>query len=116
MVSQPITVALIVAAGSGSRVGGDIPKQYRPVRGKPMLRHSYEALSAHPSISKVYVAIGAGQETEASAALRGLAEAIFVQGGATRRESVHLGLKAIATDGGADRILIHDAARPLWSQ
>ncbi len=113
MVSVPITVALIVAAGSGSRVGGDIPKQFRPVRGKPMLRHSYEALSAHPSISKVYVAIGAGQEAEASTALHGLPEAIFVQGGATRRESVHLGLKAIATDGGADRILIHDAARPF---
>jgi 2-C-methyl-D-erythritol 4-phosphate cytidylyltransferase/2-C-methyl-D-erythritol 2,4-cyclodiphosphate synthase len=113
MVSKPITVALIVAAGSGSRVGGDIPKQFRPVRGKPMLRHSYEALSAHPSISKVYVAIGAGQEAEASAALRGLPAAIFVQGGATRRESVHLGLKAIAADGGADQILIHDAARPF---
>ena len=113
MVSVPITVALIVAAGSGSRVGGDIPKQFRPVRGKPMLRHSYEALSAHPSISKVYVAIGAGQEAEALAALRGLPEAIFVQGGATRRESVHWGLKAIATDGGAGRVLIHDAARPF---
>jgi 2-C-methyl-D-erythritol 4-phosphate cytidylyltransferase/2-C-methyl-D-erythritol 2,4-cyclodiphosphate synthase len=113
MVSQPITIALIVAAGSGSRVGGDIPKQYRPVRGKPMLRHSYEALSAHPSISKVYVAIGAGQEAEALAALHGLPAAIFVQGGATRRESVQFGLKAIATDGGADRILIHDAARPF---
>jgi 2-C-methyl-D-erythritol 4-phosphate cytidylyltransferase/2-C-methyl-D-erythritol 2,4-cyclodiphosphate synthase len=77
MASQPITIALIVAAGSGSRVGGDIPKQYRPVRGKPMLRHSYEALSAHPSISKVYVAIGAGQGAEASAALSGLPEAIL---------------------------------------
>jgi 2-C-methyl-D-erythritol 4-phosphate cytidylyltransferase/2-C-methyl-D-erythritol 2,4-cyclodiphosphate synthase len=44
MVTVPITVALIVAAGSGSRVGGDIPKQFRPVRGKPMLRHSYKAL------------------------------------------------------------------------
>ncbi|GAA3745265.1 bifunctional 2-C-methyl-D-erythritol 4-phosphate cytidylyltransferase/2-C-methyl-D-erythritol 2,4-cyclodiphosphate synthase [Sphingorhabdus rigui] len=78
-----------------------------------MLRHSYEALSAHPSISKVYVAIGAGQEAEAFAALHGLPAAIFVQGGATRRESVRLGLKAIATDGDADRILIHDAARPF---
>jgi len=45
--------------------------------------------------------------------LHGLPAAIFVQGGATRRESVYLGLKAIAADGGADRILIHDAARPF---
>ncbi|MFN3450704.1 MAG: bifunctional 2-C-methyl-D-erythritol 4-phosphate cytidylyltransferase/2-C-methyl-D-erythritol 2,4-cyclodiphosphate synthase [Sphingorhabdus sp.] len=115
MVSQPLTVALIVAAGSGSRAGGEIPKQFRPVRGKPMLRHSYEALSVHPVISKVYVAIGAGQEAEASAALAGLPGPIFVQGGATRRESVYLGMKAIAANGGANQILIHDAARPFLS-
>lgn len=115
MVSQPLTVALIVAAGSGSRAGGDVPKQFRSIRGKPMLRHSYEALSVHPAISKVYVAIGAGQEAEASAALAGLPTAIFVQGGVTRRESVHLGMKAIAANGGADQILIHDAARPFLS-
>jgi len=113
MVSQPLIVALIVAAGSGSRAGGEMPKQFRPVRGKPMLRHSYKALSAHPAISKVYVAIGAGQETEASAALVGLPPAVFVLGGATRRESVHLGMKAIAANGGAVQILIHDAARPF---
>ena len=113
MVSQPLIVALIVAAGSGSRAGGEMPKQFRPVRGKPMLRHSYKALSAHPAISKVYVAIGAGQETEASAALVGLPPAVFVLGGATRRESVYLGIKAIAANGGADQILIHDAARPF---
>jgi 2-C-methyl-D-erythritol 4-phosphate cytidylyltransferase/2-C-methyl-D-erythritol 2,4-cyclodiphosphate synthase len=113
MTSRPTTVALIVAAGSGSRVGGSQPKQFRLIRGKPMLWHSYAALAAHPHIDQVYVAIGAGQEAEAKAALVGLKDPIFVQGGPTRRESVYLGLKAIAATQLVDQVLIHDAARPF---
>ena len=113
MASRLRTVALIVAAGAGSRVGGDQPKQYRLLRGKPMLWHSFAALAGHSTIDQVYVAIGAGQEDEATAALAGLDDAVFIQGGATRRESVFLGLKAIAANGGADRVFIHDAARPF---
>ena len=113
MASRSHTVALIVAAGSGSRAGGEQPKQFRLLRGKPMLWHSFRALSVHPSIDQVYVAIGAGQDEAAGAALAGLQPAIFVQGGATRRESVYLGLQAIAANGGADQVLIHDAARPF---
>lgn len=113
MVSRPHTVALIVAAGSGSRAGGAQPKQFRLVRGKPMLWHSYAALTAHPAIDQVYVAVGAGQEAEAAAALADLKEPILLQGGLTRRESVFLGLKAIATAQTVDQVLIHDAARPF---
>ena len=113
MASRPNTVALIVAAGSGSRAGGVQPKQFRLVRGKPMLWHSFAALADHHAVDHVYVAIGAGQESEAAEALAGLKEPIFVQGGATRRESVHLGLKAIAARGAVDQVLIHDAARPF---
>ena len=113
MASRPHTVALIVAAGSGSRAGDGQPKQFRHVRGKPMLWHSYSALSQHDAIDQVYVAIGAEQEADAAAALDGLEEPVFLQGGATRRESVHLGLRGIAADGGADFVLIHDAARPF---
>lgn len=113
MASRPNTVALIVAAGSGSRAGGEQPKQFRIVRGKPMLWHSYAALAAHHAVDQVYVAIGAGQEAEAAEALVGLKEPIFVKGGATRRESVHLGLNAIAARGAVDQVLIHDAARPF---
>lgn len=113
MVSRPHTVALIVAAGSGSRAGGEQAKQFRQVRGKPMLWHSYAAMAEHAGVDQVYVAIGAGQQDEAAAALHGLHDPIFVQGGSTRRESVYLGLTAIAADGGADQILIHDAARPF---
>jgi 2-C-methyl-D-erythritol 4-phosphate cytidylyltransferase / 2-C-methyl-D-erythritol 2,4-cyclodiphosphate synthase len=115
MASRPRTVALIVAAGSGTRVGGEVPKQYRTVRGQPMLRHSYLTLAAHPEIDAVYVIIGDGQEDLATDALAGLPTATFVNGGATRRLSVLSGLEAIAASGGADQVLIHDAARPFLS-
>ena len=115
MSSSERTVALIVAAGSGSRVGGDLPKQFRLVRGQPMLRHSYGALASHETISDIYVAIGEGQNELASESLNGLLPPRFVLGGATRRESVLNGLKHIMQDGGAARVLIHDAARPFLS-
>ena len=113
MASRPHTVALIVAAGSGSRAGGEEPKQFRTVRGKPMIWHSFAALADHHAIDQVYVAIGAGQEVKAAETLAGLKKPIFVEGGATRRESVHLGLQAIAANGAVDQVLIHDAARPF---
>jgi 2-C-methyl-D-erythritol 4-phosphate cytidylyltransferase / 2-C-methyl-D-erythritol 2,4-cyclodiphosphate synthase len=115
MSSSERTVALIVAAGSGSRVGGDLPKQFRLVRGQPMLRHSYAALAGHETISDIYVAIGEGQDDLALESLSGLLPPHLVLGGATRRESVFNGLKHIAQDGGAARVLIHDAARPFLS-
>ena len=88
MASRPRITALIVAAGSGSRTGGGIPKQFRLVRGQPMLRHSYAALANHPRINRVYVAIGSGQGDEAEGVLAGLPAASFVTGGNTRRQSV----------------------------
>ena len=115
MSDTPKTVALIVAAGTGSRVGGELPKQFRQVRGQPMLRHSYAALCAHPDISDVYVAIGEGQDGLALDSLTGLSAPRLVTGGSTRRESVYNGLQAIAANGGATRVLIHDAARPFLS-
>ncbi len=110
------TVALIVAAGTGSRVGGEVPKQFRPVRGQPMLRHSYAALSSHPAIDAVYIAIGEGQHELALSSLANLPTPHLIVGGDTRRESVRNGLQAIATNGGASRVLIHDAARPFLSE
>jgi 2-C-methyl-D-erythritol 4-phosphate cytidylyltransferase / 2-C-methyl-D-erythritol 2,4-cyclodiphosphate synthase len=116
MSSSERTVALIVAAGSGSRAGGELPKQFRPVRGQAMLRHSYMALSAHAAIDQVYVAIGKGQEELALASLVNLPAPHLLTGGTTRRESVRTGLQAIATNGGAAHVLIHDAARPFLSE
>ncbi|NJC06199.1 2-C-methyl-D-erythritol 4-phosphate cytidylyltransferase/2-C-methyl-D-erythritol 2,4-cyclodiphosphate synthase [Sphingomonas kaistensis] len=101
--------ALIVAAGSGTRMGGDTAKQYRPLAGKPLLRHAVEALIGHPRISAVRVVIGQGQEDLASAALAGLDVGAFVIGGAERADSVRAGLEAI----GRGVVLVHDAARPF---
>lgn len=115
MASRPRITALIVAAGSGSRAGSEVPKQFRLLRGVPMIYHSYSALTVHPDIADVYVAIGASQKEQATAALADLPAPHLVIGGSTRRESVYNGLKAIAAHGGADFVLIHDAARPFLS-
>jgi len=102
------TAAIIVAAGSGIRAGGSVPKQFAPLAGKPMLAHSYAAMTSHPAIDTVLVVIGEGQEAMLRAAL---GDVDFVVGGASRRESVANGLAALGDDAG--RVLIHDAARPF---
>lgn len=103
------TAAIIVAAGQGLRAGGDVPKQFAPLAGRPMLEHSYRALAAHPDIDRVVVVIAAGQEVPLRAAL---GDVPFVIGGETRRDSVRNALEALAEDA-PDRVLIHDAARPF---
>ena len=102
-------VALIVAAGSGSRAGGGMPKQYRTLAGKALLAYAIDHL-AHPRIDGIQVVIGAGQETAYAGAVGGRALPPPVIGGATRRESVENGLAAL---GEADIVLVHDAARPF---
>ncbi len=109
------TVALIVAAGSGSRVGGQVPKQFRMIAGKPLLRHSYEAFVNHSQIEKIFVVVALGHEVHTNHVFAGLPPPILVIGGESRRESVRNGLLAIAEDGGADFVLIHDAARAFLS-
>jgi 2-C-methyl-D-erythritol 4-phosphate cytidylyltransferase/2-C-methyl-D-erythritol 2,4-cyclodiphosphate synthase len=103
------TTALIVAAGSGSRMGGGVPKQFMPLAGKPVLRWAVEALIAHPAIHAVRVVIGQGQKKSARDALNGLDVGEPIAGGAERADSVRAGLAAIEGDG----VLVHDAARPF---
>jgi len=102
---------LIVAAGKGERAGTELPKQYERLAGKPMLRRTVDAFAGYP----VQVVIGAGQEDLAARALDGLALPAPVIGGATRQQSVRLGLEALAKET-PDYVLIHDAARPLISR
>lgn len=106
-------VALIVAAGSGSRMGGEVPKQYRSIAGKSVLGHAADALAAHPRIDAVRVVIGDGQQQAAVDALAGRDVGQLILGGDTRQESVRLGLQALAAQGAPDIVLIHDAARPF---
>ena len=62
MMQEQRTVALIVAAGSGSRAGGAIPKQYARVGGKALLAHAYDAFASHPAVDEVVVVIAEGAE------------------------------------------------------
>ncbi len=113
MTDRPHIAALIVAAGKGERAGGDMPKQYRMFRGKPVLAHAIDALAAYPMIDAIRVVIGPDQEDAYRDAIAERSVAAHVIGGETRQESVRNGLEAIAADGGADIVLIHDAARPF---
>src|SRR5437773_2324379 len=101
--------ALIVAAGKGERLGGGVPKQYRMLGGKPVLRWAVEALIRHPAIKATRVVIGKMQDELARVALDGLDVGPFIEGGAERADSVRAGLDAIA----GDAVLVHDAARPF---
>ena len=105
------TAGVIVAAGQGLRAGQSLPKQFAPWRGKPVVRHSAETLAA-AGISPIIVAIPAGADPIAAAALQGVPGVRLVAGGATRQDSVRLALEALVRDA-PDRVLIHDAARPV---
>jgi 2-C-methyl-D-erythritol 4-phosphate cytidylyltransferase / 2-C-methyl-D-erythritol 2,4-cyclodiphosphate synthase len=105
--------ALLLAAGSGSRAGSALAKQYQLIAGKPLLRHTLEAFSRHPKVDAVRVVIAAGDEARFKAVASDL-DTTPVIGGATRQESGRLGLESLA--GTPPRnVLIHDAARPFVS-
>jgi 2-C-methyl-D-erythritol 4-phosphate cytidylyltransferase / 2-C-methyl-D-erythritol 2,4-cyclodiphosphate synthase len=101
--------ALIVAAGSGSRMGGDLPKQYRTIAGKAVVAHAVDALASHPAVDAVRVVVGEGQDKLAREALGSRDVGDLIIGGAERTDSVRAGLAAVE----ADAILVHDAARPF---
>jgi 2-C-methyl-D-erythritol 4-phosphate cytidylyltransferase/2-C-methyl-D-erythritol 2,4-cyclodiphosphate synthase len=104
--------ALIVAAGRGTRFGGSLPKQYLPLGGSLVLRHSVAAFAAHPRVDAVLVAIRPEDRALFERGLAGLAVLPPVAGGATRQDSVRLGLEALELRR-PDRVLIHDGARPF---
>ena len=111
MTDLPSFAAVVVAAGQGLRAGQPVPKQFASWHGKPVVRHSVEALLS-AGADPVVVAIPEGADGIATEALEGL-DARLVIGGATRQRSVALALEAI---GAAERVLIHDAARPALSR
>ena len=105
--------ALIPAAGIGSRMQSEIPKQYLEIDGKTILEHSLSKFLDHPSIEKVVVAINPEDKHWAKLKVANHPKIKTVAGGATRAESVLNGLKAIQQhDGGNDWVMVHDAARP----
>ncbi len=102
--------AVVVAAGKGLRAGQPLPKQFTTWRGKPVLRHSVEAL-AKAGANRIVIAIPEGARQTVEEMLEGIPGVALVTGGATRQDSVRIALEALAADPAA-RVLIHDAARP----
>lgn len=111
---------MIVAAGRGRRVGGYPPKQYRPLRGRAVLAHGVRCFAVHPGIDRVRVVIDPDDRPLYDDAVRTNADALAgklltpVGGGASRQESVRLGLESLC-DTAPSAVLIHDGARPLVS-
>jgi 2-C-methyl-D-erythritol 4-phosphate cytidylyltransferase/2-C-methyl-D-erythritol 2,4-cyclodiphosphate synthase len=110
MTTLPSLAAVIVAAGKGRRAGGEVPKQFALWRGKPLVRHSAEAL-AKIGASPIVVAIPAGAQVLAQQALAGIDPVQLAVGGETRQESVRAALEYLG-DAPPSLVLIHDAARP----
>jgi 2-C-methyl-D-erythritol 4-phosphate cytidylyltransferase len=111
-------VALIPAAGSGSRMGSATPKQYAPLAGRPLIEHAVRRLCLHPRIEQVFVVLAPGDRQFAACDWRGCEHKLSALhcGGETRAASVFNGLLAAndAIDGN-DWVLVHDAARPCLS-
>ncbi|WP_114374702.1 bifunctional 2-C-methyl-D-erythritol 4-phosphate cytidylyltransferase/2-C-methyl-D-erythritol 2,4-cyclodiphosphate synthase [Elioraea thermophila] len=101
--------ALILAAGSGTRFGGGLPKQFLPLAGMPILARSVAAFAAHRRVRRVVVV---GDREAIRRHCPTVAALPVVAGGATRQASARAGLEALAEDA-PDAVLIHDAARPL---
>lgn len=106
------TVAVVVAAGAGARMGAGTPKALLPVAGRPMLVWSIEAIAASERVDAIVVVAPPGYEQPTEMALAGAAEVLATaSGGASRARSVAAGLARVPEDAG--RVLVHDAARPL---
>ncbi|MGH2854360.1 MAG: 2-C-methyl-D-erythritol 4-phosphate cytidylyltransferase [Solirubrobacteraceae bacterium] len=100
-----MTLALIVAAGRGERLGADRPKALAELAGRSLLQWSVDALRAVPGVERIVVALPPGTGAPTGT--------IGVTGGAVRSESVRL---ALAAAGPGDPVLVHDAARPLLTR
>src|SRR5271169_844237 len=114
LVMQGEVAVVVVAAGRGTRVGGDAPKQYRMVHGAPVISHTLRLFATHPQVGMVQPVIHRDDIARFGAAAAGLKLREPVFGGATRQISVRAGLEALERD--RPRIvLVHDAARPFAS-
>lgn len=100
-------VAIVAAAGSGSRLGAPLPKALVPLAGRPLVRWAVDGLLAG-GVAQVVVVVPAAQRAEFEAVLP--PEVVVVAGGASRTASVRAGLAAV--DPAATAVLVHDAARP----
>lgn len=111
-------VAIVVAAGRGSRAGEGLPKQYRKIGSRPVLAWTLDAFLSHPQVAEVVCAIHPDDEELYAASRdeldRGVEKLVPpVAGGETRQASVHRALASLAADRPDRLCLVHDAARPF---
>ncbi|MGA2939486.1 MAG: 2-C-methyl-D-erythritol 4-phosphate cytidylyltransferase [Syntrophobacteraceae bacterium] len=115
------TCVIVPAAGSGTRMGGAIPKQFIQLAGKPLLAHTLSALANLPFISIIFLIVAEGHIPDAGEVVYGwsrqrassVPEVSIATGGAERRDSVYNGLKKLPAE--CDWVMIHDAVRPFAS-
>lgn len=106
-------VAIVVAAGRGSRAGGPLPKQYQQMGGEPVLRRTLRLFCEHPAVTAVLAVIHSDDSGLFADAAEGLPKILApVSGGTTRQDSVRAGLEALAGVDAPAVVLVHDAARP----
>jgi 2-C-methyl-D-erythritol 4-phosphate cytidylyltransferase len=110
--------AIVVAAGEGRRIGGEVPKTYLPLCGRPMVLRTLDRLFSARTVERVILVVAVGELSRCETMLRGdsgLAQRPWVlqSGGASRQESVKKGVEKISTD--TDIVVIHDGARPFAS-
>jgi 2-C-methyl-D-erythritol 4-phosphate cytidylyltransferase len=104
---------VVPAAGRGTRVGGECPKQYLPLAGRPLLLHTLERLAAHPRIDGLLVVLSAADRHWPGLTVLNGKPIFGATGGAERCDSVLAGLMALPqTVAAVDFVLVHDAARP----
>lgn len=111
-----MNVAIIVAAGSGSRIGSDKPKQFLEIHGKPIIVHTLERFASCDAVDEIVLVLPADRiESFAATAGRFSIKKItkIVAGGMTRAESVRNGLNAVSEQ--TKIVAVHDGARPLIS-
>jgi 2-C-methyl-D-erythritol 4-phosphate cytidylyltransferase len=110
--------AIVLAAGEGRRLGGNAPKAYLPIGGRPLVLRTLDRLFSASSVESVVLVVAAGQRArcesllQSDTALRGR-RWLLQTGGATRQESARRGLERVKSD--AAIVIIHDAARPFVS-
>ncbi|MBO7045826.1 MAG: 2-C-methyl-D-erythritol 4-phosphate cytidylyltransferase [Prevotella sp.] len=116
-----MNIALIIAGGSGNRMGQDIPKQFMHVDGAPIIIHTMRCFQQHPDVGMIAVVCLKGWETVLQSYANQFSitklKHIFL-GGDTGMESIHNGIYGLRDAGCKDEdlVLIHDAVRPLLSQ
>ncbi len=107
-------VAVIPAGGTGKRMGADVPKQFLPLGGVPMLLHSLRAFDRAPSVDAVILVVPREEQQRALTIVEryGVKKVQkVVAGGKTRQQSVYNGLKE--TDPDVEIVVVHDAVRPF---